>query len=279
MLLNKVLSIGNKKLCKKENNSLTNLFEQLCTIHMFINVIIVANFVQCAPSYKGTHASYRASKPSNTSSSSTHRSFGMWSSFSCPIFSCSLATTSTISQVHCTFPTMFRLVVGPNMAMGVFGFVSSVCNGWRWVYLKKPYANKFFTYMPSCNNPPTTWEMYILVVGPCFWEVDHIVTATHSSSKDSRSPRPFQHGRKDVFYVALGVFELLMWTPIAYNLCTLTKGKPWWSSHFGGLVATLSTTISRFVGPTLDGPKWIHVVGRPLAPHLDPLPYWAIMLL
>jgi hypothetical protein len=70
-----------------------------------------------------------------------------------------------------------------------------------------------------------------------------------------------------------------MWTPIAYKRYTLTKGKPWWSSHFGGLVVTLSTTISHFVGPALDGTKGIRVVGRPLAPHLDPLPYWAIMLL
>jgi hypothetical protein len=69
-----------------------------------------------------------------------------------------------------------------------------------------------------------------------------------------------------------------MWTPIAYNLYTLNKGKPWWSSHFGGLVATLSTSIFRFVGPTLDGPKGIRIVG-PLAPHFDPVPYWAIMLL
>jgi hypothetical protein len=51
MLLNKILFVGNKKLCNRENNSLTNLFEQLCTIHMFISVIIIANFVQFAPSY------------------------------------------------------------------------------------------------------------------------------------------------------------------------------------------------------------------------------------
>jgi len=133
--------------------------------------------------------------------------------------------------------------------------------------------------MPSSSNPPIVRETHTLVARPCFWEVDHIVTATHSSSKESRSPRPFQHGRKDVFHVALGVFELLMWTPIAYNLYTLNKGKPWWLSHFGGLVATHNTTNFRFIGPTLDGPKGIRVVGRPLAPHLDPLPYWAIMLL
>ncbi len=106
MLLNKVLYVGNKKLYNRENNSLKNLFEQLCAIHMFISIIVVANFVQCALSYKGTHASYRASKPSNTSSSSMHRSSGMWCSSSCPIFSCSLAIASTISQAHCTSPTM-----------------------------------------------------------------------------------------------------------------------------------------------------------------------------
>ncbi len=100
----------------------------------------------------------------------------------------------------------------------------------------------------------------------------------HQRSLDSLGLN-FQHGIKDVFYVALGVFELLMWTPIAYNLYTLNKGKPWCSSHFGGLFATLSTTIFHFVGLALDGPKGIRIVGHPLAPHLDPLPYWAIMLL
>jgi len=34
-----------------------------------------------------------------------------------------------------------------------------------------------------------------------------------------------RHGIEDVFHVALGVFQLLMWTFIAYNLYTLSKGK------------------------------------------------------
>jgi hypothetical protein len=98
----------------------------------------------------------------------------------------------------------------------------------------------------------------------------------------SLNPWPLsKHGtREDVLHVLLGVFEVLMWTHVAYNLYTLNKCKPWWSSHFGGLDNALYTTIfCLIVGLALDGPKGICIVGCPLAPHLDPLPYWAIMLL
>jgi hypothetical protein len=37
---------------------------------------------------------------------------------------------------------------------------------------------------------------------------------------------------------------LLMWTHVTYNLYTLSRGKPWWSSHFGGLVVVFNTTIN-----------------------------------
>ncbi len=78
MLTNKVLSAGNKKLCRRANN-LSNLFEQLCTIHMFVTISTTANFVQHAPSYKGTYVVYSVSNPSNTSlSSRPTKYYGMW---------------------------------------------------------------------------------------------------------------------------------------------------------------------------------------------------------
>ncbi len=104
MLTNKVLSASNKKLCRRANNS-SNLFEQLCKIHMFITIGTTANFVQRAPSYKGTHVVYNATNPSNTSlSSRPTRSYGMWCSSSCPTSSWPLATASTISRACCTSP-------------------------------------------------------------------------------------------------------------------------------------------------------------------------------
>jgi hypothetical protein len=135
MLTNKVFFASNKKLCKKENNSLTNLFQQLCTIHMFILVNIVANFVQCAHSYKGTHASCNATNPSNTLLFNMPKSFGMWCSFSSLAFSYSLATTLP-SHMHVVPPqlclTWWRarvwlwvcLVLSQVCAMGEYGSTS-----------------------------------------------------------------------------------------------------------------------------------------------------------
>ncbi len=45
MFLDKQLFARSKKLSSRKNNSSTNLFEQLCTIHMFININVVANFM------------------------------------------------------------------------------------------------------------------------------------------------------------------------------------------------------------------------------------------
>jgi hypothetical protein len=52
MLLKKQLFVGNKKLCNIENNSSTNLLEQPCMVHMFININVVASLLHCAPQNK-----------------------------------------------------------------------------------------------------------------------------------------------------------------------------------------------------------------------------------
>ncbi len=88
--------------------------------------------------------------------------------------------------------------------------------------------------MPSSNNPPTEWEVDTLIVGPCSWDIEHLVDIAHFSLNKSKSPSFSRHGTEDVFLVALGFFQLLMWTLVNYNLYTSSKGKPWWSSILVG---------------------------------------------